>query len=83
MSRFPQILINYRNKNTNGISVATFALLFSADVFYDASILMAGTSLWVQLPWFLAPIVAAFADATVMIQVYIYRHNAVRDVEAR
>jgi len=39
-ARFPQIYLNYQRKTVEGLSIVMFALVFMANVFYGASVLL-------------------------------------------
>eukprot|EP00762_Andalucia_godoyi_P002019 ANDGO_02523.mRNA.1 Lysosomal amino acid transporter 1 len=78
-SRIPQLVLNYRRKSTDGVSVLLFTFAVLGNSTYGVSILLfSQETLYVmqRLPWLCGSLGALFFDAGALWQFFAYRHPA-------
>jgi uncharacterized protein with PQ loop repeat len=82
ISRIPQILLNYRRKSTDGLSIYSFVFLNIANYLFLASILVnicdikneENINMFMinNLQWIIGPIITSFLDFFIFYQFVIY-----------
>jgi solute carrier family 66 (lysosomal lysine-arginine transporter), member 1 len=80
VSRIPQIILNFKRKSTQGLSIYTFILIFFANTCFLISILIKSQKddyLIKHLPWLIGSVVSIFIDIFIFYQFYIYKQRVV------
>lgn len=84
IGRFPQIVLNYQRKSTEGLSIYMYIFTILGNTLYTASILTYSTEsdyIITNLPWIVLTIVTVSCDFFVIFQSQLYKKKDLVNVE--
>jgi solute carrier family 66 (lysosomal lysine-arginine transporter), member 1 len=79
IGRFPQIYINFKSKNVDGLSILMFIYTILGNICYLLSIVSLSTEqsyIESNLPWITTTVVSILLDILVICQIKYYHHRA-------
>lgn len=75
IGRFPQIIENWKNKSTSGVSITMYIFSMLGNIFYLLSIIDSPQNPIIYLPWITLIIVTLFLDSIILYQWKLYQHR--------
>jgi uncharacterized protein with PQ loop repeat len=73
LGRFPQVILNIKNKSTKDLSVLMYVFTIIANIFYLVLIFMYPDYIMDNLPWVISTVLTIFLDFFVVGQCYYYK----------